>query len=94
MKTRILTVSFLMRESTTKSSGPVPFIRLSGRWLAEAAFCPGDSIRVDVEYGRLVISKLTPEGTAVPPGANPDEFGFMSEIGNQQRRGKAVNSAQ
>ena len=37
----------------------VPFIRMSGKWLQAAGFEPGDSIEVEVEYGRLVISKLS-----------------------------------
>jgi len=35
----------------------VPFIRLSGKWLAEAGFQIGDSVTVEVNGGNLVIRR-------------------------------------
>ena len=60
MKTRLLTISEQSRPSTNyRGLTMVPFIRMSGKWLQAAGFDPGDSIRVEIEYGRLVISKLS-----------------------------------
>ena len=49
--TRTLTVGETFQRETA-----VPFIRLSGRWLAEAGFHVGDSIRVSVVKNRLCIA--------------------------------------
>ncbi|MFM0477519.1 SymE family type I addiction module toxin [Paraburkholderia strydomiana] len=35
---------------------PAPWIRLSGRWLEQAGFEIGGTIRVEVQKGRLVIT--------------------------------------
>ena len=34
----------------------VPFVRLSGRWLAELGFATGSEVRVRAEPGRLVLT--------------------------------------
>ena len=34
----------------------VPFVRLSGRWLAELGFATGAEVRVRAEPGRLVLT--------------------------------------
>ena len=86
MKSRTFTISELARDSTNYLGlTMVPFIRLSGKWLQEAGFESGDSIRVDVEYGRLVISKVSPTGEPIEPGANPHEFTFMKELNNTDK---------
>jgi hypothetical protein len=36
----------------------VPFIRLSGKWLAAAGFVPGRRVTVRVENGALIIEPL------------------------------------
>ena len=38
-----------------------PWIRLSGRWLADAGFSEGDRIVVRTSAGRLVIEKQQPQ---------------------------------
>jgi Toxin SymE, type I toxin-antitoxin system len=38
----------------------VPMIRLRGRWLKRAGFREGDALRIEVEDGRLVLTR--PEG--------------------------------
>jgi hypothetical protein len=35
----------------------VPMIRLRGRWLVRAGFREGDAIRIEVEEGRLVLTR-------------------------------------
>jgi hypothetical protein len=35
----------------------VPMIRLRGRWLMRAGFREGDAIRIEVEEGRLVLTR-------------------------------------
>lgn len=83
MPTRLLTVSSLQG---AYSGAPVPFIRLSGRWLEQSGFNPGESIRVEVEYGRLVITKLTPEGRPVESKLEPLEFEFMQQPAKKTTR--------
>lgn len=36
--------------------GPVPELRLSGRWMERAGFAPGSLLAVQVEEGRLVVT--------------------------------------
>ena len=55
MKT--LTVSRLFRPLRWKSQF-VPFIRISGNWLAQAGFNPGTYVTVRVEGGALIIEPL------------------------------------
>ncbi len=86
MKSRRLTVSYLPGNTENCRCVPLPFIRLKGKWMIEAGFAPGDSIQVDVEYCRLVISKLTPDGTVVEAGINPNEFAFVKELNLTQRK--------
>ena len=45
-------------ESQFKAIRPAPFLRLRGRWLAEAGFPIGAKFRVDVTPGRLVIETV------------------------------------
>jgi hypothetical protein len=35
----------------------VPMIRLRGRWLMRAGFREGDALRIEVEEGRLVLTR-------------------------------------
>ena len=37
----------------------VPFVRLSGMWLAKGEFSPGDSISVTLKRRKLVIEKIS-----------------------------------
>lgn len=34
-----------------------PFVRMTGKWLLDAGFYPGDKIRITVESGKLEIHK-------------------------------------
>lgn len=43
-------------KSSYEDYPPVPWIRLSGRWLNEAGFDISGKVRVEVEKGRLVIT--------------------------------------
>jgi len=52
--TRTLTVSETFQRRTRGEAG-VPFIRLSGKWLAEAGFQVGDSIQVSVVKDRYLV---------------------------------------
>jgi hypothetical protein len=58
MKT--LTVSKLFRPLRWKTQF-VPFIRISGNWLALAGFHPGSHVTVRVEGGSLIITPATAE---------------------------------
>lgn len=50
---RRLTVSTLRRQwnnmHRTSYGGPVPYVRLSGNWLEQAGFTPGDKIAVEID---------------------------------------------
>ena len=35
----------------------VPMIRLRGRWLIRAGFREGDALRIEVEEGRLILTR-------------------------------------
>lgn len=35
----------------------VPMIRLRGRWLMRAGFRKGDALRIEVEEGRLILTR-------------------------------------
>ena len=48
----------------------VPMIRLRGRWLLSAGFREGDALRIEVEEGRLV---LTRPGDPFPSRILPPE---------------------
>ena len=52
--------------SNTGSSEPVPFLRMSGWWLADAGFEIDTNIRVTVEPQRLVIEVAPPEFVSTP----------------------------
>jgi toxic protein SymE len=34
----------------------VPWLKLSGKWLEQAGFDPGQRVRIEVQHGRLVIT--------------------------------------
>ena len=49
----------------------VPMIRLRGRWLMRAGFRKGDPLRIEVEEGRLVLSRpADPPPTSIPQEEN------------------------
>lgn len=48
----------------------VPMIRLRGRWLMRAGFREGDALRIEIEEGRLI---LTRPGNPVPVRILPPE---------------------
>jgi toxic protein SymE len=45
---------------------PVPFVRLSGRWLRELGFSVGERIEVEATPGRLVL-RAAPAGEVAEP---------------------------
>ena len=57
---RSLTVSSLYRPRRWESQS-VPYVRLSGKWLARAGLTPGQRLTVRLEHGSLI---LTPEAAA------------------------------
>lgn len=63
MNPRRLTVSSSHPESRAARphslpAAPMPFLRLRGRWLDEAGFAIGASVRVEVSAGRLVVEVI------------------------------------
>jgi hypothetical protein len=55
MKARKLTVSKLFRQGHHRETRFVPFIRVSGKWLARAGFQGGQHITCRAQNGTLVI---------------------------------------
>ena len=41
-----------------RESGPVPYIRLRGHWLAAAGFSPADALEIVATPGKLVITRV------------------------------------
>ena len=72
MPKRILTVSYIFQREVKQ-----PFVRMQGRWLAEAGFQPGDKIDVEVDYGRLIVTKVNSDGSQMEAPRAPSVFGFM-----------------
>lgn len=65
MPERRLTVAKLFAPAPRRSYPPaagsvVPLVRISGRWLSELGFAPGDRVRVSAEPGRLVLTLAEP----------------------------------
>lgn len=62
LKARRMRVSYIYRDSrkseTSSPSRPNPYLRLQGRWLKEAGFTIGRSVRVEVAQGRLTIEAV------------------------------------
>jgi toxic protein SymE len=48
-------------KSSLEDYDPVPWIRLSGRWLNEAGFDISDKVRVEVQKDKLVITPAQAE---------------------------------
>ncbi len=71
MKQRALTVSALARGSE-EDRNPVPWLRLSGRWLEKAGFMPGAKYIVTVEPGRLVIEVIPTSDESRAEAPTPD----------------------
>jgi hypothetical protein len=65
MSSRRLRVSYYgsrgcYRDQPWRPLPPMPFLRLQGRWLDRAGFAIGSDVRVQVEYGRLVLEVIDP----------------------------------
>lgn len=61
MQSRRLTVSYQYSEGRaprSRPAAPMPFLRLQGRWLDQAGFTIGASVRVEVAAGRLVVEVI------------------------------------
>jgi hypothetical protein len=54
---RTLTISKLYRPLANGKMNAVPFIRMSGHWLAEAGFSQGDEIYIAIANGQIVITR-------------------------------------
>lgn len=48
-------VGSVYRPGWDRFARPLPLLQLSGPWLAEAGFAPGDEVRVVVRQGRLLV---------------------------------------
>ena len=48
-------------KSSLEDYDPVPWIRLSGRWLNEAGFDISDKVRVEVQKDKLIITPARAE---------------------------------
>jgi toxic protein SymE len=61
-KPRELSITTLFRPSNRTRTGetPVPYLRLSGRWLEQHGFTPGSRITVTAENGKLVLTIAAP----------------------------------
>jgi hypothetical protein len=61
-KPRELSITTLFRASSRTRCGetPVPYRRLSGRWLEQHGFTPGSRITVTAENGKLVLTIAHP----------------------------------
>lgn len=53
---RFLTLSSRRWHRATDAEAVVPYLRMSGRWLAEHGFAIGYNVRVTVEQGRVVLT--------------------------------------
>lgn len=69
MATRHITISRLYRDNLhdgrRTSTSVLPTLRLTGRWLEQAGFHPGEKVKILVENGRLVITSS--KGKEVSP---------------------------
>lgn len=61
-KPRELSITTLFRTTTRTRSGetPIPYLRLSGRWLEQHGFTPGSRVTVTAENGKLVLTLAAP----------------------------------
>ena len=82
---RKLTVGYQLRDRQQQGLAEIPFIRLVGKWISEAGFAPGDSIQVEVEPSRLVITRLGQDGS-VDTGRDSGEFGFIGDMRHGGRK--------
>jgi hypothetical protein len=61
MKPRLITVGSLLAGSDTISQ-----LRLTGKWLKNLGFHPGEKVAVQEEEGRLTLQLVTREETSSP----------------------------
>ena len=61
LSVRRLTISYFCAGAPTKK----PYLRLKGKWLAQAGFKVGNQVKVEVEPDRLVITPLPQDLQAV-----------------------------
>lgn len=61
----VLTVAMrLVPRSSTMEETPVPYLRMSGRWLAAHGFRIGEPVYVTVEQGRVILTSAPPVNDA------------------------------
>jgi hypothetical protein len=72
---RVLTMTMrLVPRSSTMEETRVPYLRMSGRWLAAHGFRIGEPVYVTVEQGRVILTNTPPaneasDGKLGPPAA-------------------------
>ena len=67
---RILTVTMrLVPRRSSEGEARVPYLRMSGRWLAAHGFKIGEPVYVTVEQGRVILTSTPPAAEA--SGAGP-----------------------
>lgn len=62
--------------------GTVPLILLRGRWLTRMGFRSGARIRIDVSFGRIVLTLVDPP----PEGPGPVPSNFARHLRERSRR--------
>ncbi len=70
----VVKMSMMLVPRRTMAEARVPFLRMSGRWLAELGFAIGAPVYVQVEPGRVIL-------TNTKPGDTSDETAAESSAG-------------
>ena len=61
---QILTMTMRLVRRTSTTEVRVPYLRMSGRWLAAHGFRIGEPVYVTVEQGRVILTSTPPANDA------------------------------